>query len=199
MTLPSVAVHYHRADRPAFSNLSDLSDDDLGPVIDCLMADHLAGRSKRVFGRRYMDLRRRTEAELRRLFIEIGGSPDRPAPHYFTLGPSEWFRGLCDDMVAVPIDLADLPADQTTFTYPDSFTAMGLAPEYGLPYEPKPYHRCVHRLDELEAVINRFGLPEPPVEAHEGYERRPFEAYIEIQLWADDPILSLQGTAGGRP
>lgn len=37
-------------------------------------------------------------------------------------------------------------------------------------------------------MVNRYGLPCDDAAGYDGYERRPFELYIEIQLWADEPI-----------
>jgi len=185
--VPTQVRHYHRASKRPFANLSDLDDDELGSVIPALVAERRSGEHRRAFGRRYMELRRRTEAKMRDLFIRAGGRPERRAPHYFVLGESRWFEGLADDMRAVVLELAQLPDDATSVTYPDSFTAMAIAPEYGLPYEPQPYHEQVFRLRELPAVVDRWGLPEDPVGYHQ-YEKRPFEAYIEVQVWSDEPV-----------
>lgn len=155
------------------------------------MAERQAGVHRRAFGRRYMDLRRRTEEKLRTLFVEAGGRPERAAPHYFVLGESRWFEGLADDMVSVALDVVDLPEAVTSFTYPDSFTAMGLGAEYGLPYEPQPYHGRAFRLSELQSLIEHFGLPEDPSGGYDGYEHRPFEMYVEVQLWSDASIQHL--------
>lgn len=190
--MPPEIRHYHRAVRRPFLNLSDLGEDTVGPVVDALIAERRARSSRRAFGRRYIELRRRTEARMRALFLEAGGRPEREAPHYFVLGESSWFAGLAEDMQAVVLSLDQLPDHVASFTYPDSFTAMGLAPEYGLPYEPRPYHGRVHRLADLGAVIERYGMPEEPT-GYDGYEARPFEAYVEVQLWSDEPIRHLLG------
>jgi hypothetical protein len=189
--VPTEVRHYHRASRPPFLNLSDLDDAALAPVVEQLMAERRDGTSRRAFGRRYMELRRRTEERMRRLFLDAGGSPERRAPHYSVLGGSRWFTGLADDMVAVTLPIDALPDAVTSFTLPDSFTAMGLAPEYGLPYEPRPYHGRVYRTGELADVIARHGLPDDEPGGYDGYERRPFERYVEVQLWSDEPVRHL--------
>lgn len=194
---PADVCHYWRRSTGPFLNLSDLEDKDLPQVMADLMADRKAGGHRRAFGRRYMDLRRRTEAKMRDLFIDAGGQPERLSPHYFVLGQSRWFAGLADDMEAVVMRLADLPEEMTSITYPDSFTAMGLAPEFGLPYEPKPYHEKVFRLSQLEELIDRYGLPDDLPADYDGYEQRPFEMYVEVQLWSDRPVAHLLG--GRRP
>jgi hypothetical protein len=95
-------------------------------------------------------------------------------------------------MQAVTMALGDLPSATTSFTYPDSFTAMSTLAEFGVTYEPRPYHGRVYRLDELADVVDRYGLPvDTTPTIYEGYETRPFEKYIEVQLWSDGPIAGL--------
>jgi hypothetical protein len=192
--VPNVVTHYHRAARPPFLNLSDLSATELEDVLRQLQGERTAGLSARVFGPRYMDFRVRTEAILRSLFIEAGGTPERLVPHYFVLGTSAWFEGLSNDMVSVVLPLADLPSEVTSVTYPDSFTAMGLGPDYGLPYEARPYHGRVYRLEELPPLIETYGLPTdetPGATGYGGYHNRIFETYVEVQLWSDRPLEHL--------
>ena len=188
MTVPDFVTHYHVADRRPFLNLSDLG----APEIEQVLADLQQRRStghQRVFGRRYMELRRMTEHKLRTLFVESGGSPARRAPHYFVLGSSMWFEGLSPNTRAVVLPLSELPSDVTSVTYPDSFTAMALGPRFGLPYEARPYHERAIRLEELEDVISEHGLPrdEQPLD-YTGYAHRAFESYVEVQLWSDEPL-----------
>lgn len=119
----------------------------------------------------------------------MGGAPERTSPHYFVLGSSPWFQNLARDMDEVRIPISRLPAQCTSFTYPDSFTAMGLIADYGLPYEAQPYHNQVFMLSSLPNVIESYGMPKDDTEAmYDGYHRRVFEKYVEIQLWSDEPI-----------
>jgi hypothetical protein len=187
--VPSYATHYHLGGRAPFLNLSDLSLPDLAEVFAGLERDRGSSGSQRVFGRRYMELRERTEARLRELFVAAGGRPERTSPHYFVLGSSRWFESLATTMERVALDLTSMPADVTSCTYPDSFTAMGFGSDYGLPSEAKPYHGRVFALADLPSLIARYGLPDDASDAdYQGYEQRPFEKYIEVQLWSDAPV-----------
>jgi hypothetical protein len=187
--IPEVVTHYHLPDRRPFLNLSDLDEAESTEVMAELIVQRREGRQHRRFGATYMAMRRATEARLRASFISLGGRPERLVPHYFVLGKSAWFGGLALDMRRVTVPLADLPRDQTSVTYPDSFTAMAVGPDFGLAHEPRPYHGRCYRLDELDALISRYGLPDDSPDAnYAGYERRPFEKYIEVQLWSDQPI-----------
>jgi hypothetical protein len=187
--IPEFAVHYHLADRRPFLNLSDLDSVELERVFADLTGRRETHGSKRVFGSKYMELRRLTEARLHELFILAGGRPQRGAPHYFCLGPCEWFQRSASDMRTVAITLSALPDDVTSFTYPDSFTAMGFLRQFGITHAAKPYHGRVYRMNELAEVVREHGLPTGGADDdYEGYHRREFEKYIEIQVWSDDAI-----------
>lgn len=191
MNPPDFITHYHsQADRP-FLNLSDLEPNELGEVIEGLKQRRADNPGyKRTFGKRYMDFRRRTETKLRGLFEARGGEPERLSPHYFVLGECAWFSGLYPDSEAVTLDWRSLPKKAVSFTYPDSFVSMRLGPDYGLPPDPlEPYHERVFFMDELADVVAEHGLPDGDVdETYEGYHKRKFEKYIEVQVWTDDPV-----------
>ena len=187
--IPDFVTHYHLPGTRPFLNLSDLTVEELPPVLLALDKRRQAGEHQRVFGRRYMELRLRSEARLLELFRLAGGSPERTAPHYFVLGESTWFRGLAHGMQEVAIPIAELPSMVTSFTYPDSFTATGLVADFGLPYEPRPYHDQAFRIEQLREIVTRYGLPpdeDDPI--YDGYEHRTFEKYVEVQVWSDAPV-----------
>jgi len=187
--LPDYATHYYLPVRRPFMNLSDVPTDELATILDSLKRSDKSLGSQRTFGPRYMELRAKTEEKMRRLFIEAGGKPERNSPHYFVLGSSAWFSGLASEMAEVHISLSELPSQLASFTYPDSFTAMGLIAEYGLPYEPRPYHNHVYLLDQLPDIVKTYGLPADESEqSYKDYHKRTFEKYIEIQVWSDKPI-----------
>jgi hypothetical protein len=190
--LPQFVTHYHMAGRRPFLSLSELGETELAAVLADLSALRRAGKQHRPFGPRYMDLRRRTEARLRELFIAAGGQPQRPAPHYFVLGDSPWYEGLSENMQRVQLPLSALPASQTSITYPDSFTAMALGTPPGTGHQPRPCHGRVFLLGELPRLVDRFGIPDPHWDGpYQSWATWPTEAYIEVQLWSDDPIRGL--------
>jgi hypothetical protein len=188
--IPDFVTHYFMGGRPPFLNLSDLTKDGRAPIIAGLAQERADGSTSRLFGRRYMDLRQQTEEKLRALFIASGGVPQRRAPHYFVLGASSWYRGLAPDMNEVVLKLEDLPTETTSFTYPDSFVSMGLGVGFGLHHSPQPYHGTVFHLSRLGEIVARYGLPEDAAGGYEGYERQPFEKFIEVQLWSDEPVAA---------
>ncbi|TVS00574.1 MAG: hypothetical protein EA407_14500 [Rhodobacteraceae bacterium] len=191
MNLPDVITHYYsRSDRP-FQNLSDLKPEELAGTLEKLNQRRADNPNyKRVFGKRYMDFRRKTEMRLRSLFEARGGKPERQSPHYFVLGECAWFSGLYPDPETVTLDWRSLPKEALSFTYPDSFVSMRFGPDYGLRADPRePYHERVFFMDELADVVAEHGLPDGnPDDAYEGYHTRRFEKYIEVQVWTDDPV-----------
>jgi hypothetical protein len=92
--LPDYVTHYYVPGRAPFLNLSELTNPEWDAMRKVLEAERATGSSSRVFGRRYLELRRATEARLRDLFVAAGGTPERAVPHYFVLGSSTWFQGL---------------------------------------------------------------------------------------------------------
>lgn len=187
--IPDFVTHYYLPDRTPFRSLSELEEPLLTELMRELIAQRHQGRHHRLFGRTYMDMRRIVEARLYRKFVEAGGRPERASPHYFVLGESAWFGGLAPGMREVRLSLDALPDGQTSITYPDSFAAMEVAPEFGLPHEPRPYHGLIFRLDQLTELVDTYGLPRSePDENYTGYELRTAEKYVEVQLWSDEPI-----------
>jgi hypothetical protein len=162
--------------------------------MDELMALRRAGRQLRPFGAKYMALRQLTEARLRALFIDAGGSPDRAAPHYFVLGESPWFEHLAERMDKLQLPLSDLPADKTSVTYPDSFAAMEFGHEFGITQQSKPYHGQVFLLADLPELVERYGIPSPAWRSeYREWTTWPEATYIEVQLWSDQPVRPYLG------
>jgi hypothetical protein len=92
-------------------------------------------------------------------------------------------------MREVVVPLGAFPPEVTSVTYPDSFTAMAFGPRFGLPHQARPYHEQVFLLAELPELVARYGLPRDESDpVYDDYPMRPFEKYIEVQLWADEPL-----------
>jgi hypothetical protein len=177
------ATHDHRADRRPFQNLCEVDDGDLDAVLASL-----AEGSRRRFGPHYLPLRRATEARARELFVRAGGQPVRQHPHYFVLGESAWFAGLHDEPRAVTVPLAELPPEVTSFTWTDSITALGLGTHLGVPQPAEPRERGLYRLDQLDPTTTVSTGPAEDGHDDEGYPWRLLDHYVEIQLWADEPV-----------
>ena len=195
MQVPDFATHYFRSSRGPFLNLSDLEGETLRDVIVQLVGERDQGLHSRSFGPTYVRMRRIVEDRLRECFVAIGGEPQRSAPHYFVLGESPWFRGLASDMSEVRIALKDLPEDQTTVTWSDSFGAMKIALDFDLPYTSAPHHGRVFRLGDIAELFATYGMPEVDEgEDYQTYLERSPDRFVEIQLWSDEPIQQYLST-----
>ena len=188
--VPDFVTHYHLPSRDPFQSLSDLDDDEALAVMGHLNQERRNGAHHRLFGKTYLAMRREAEHRLRCRFVGAGGHPTREVPHYFVLGESVWFRGLGRDMSEVRLPLKSLPAEVTSFTYGDSFSATGVGPEFGFGDPTDAPHRSsVYRLDKLDEIVASHGLPDDePVDHYDGYERGSDDRFIEIQLWSDQPV-----------
>ena len=175
-------THYHRADRPAFANLSEVAQVEVDRVLTGLL-----GGSRRRFGPRYLSLRRATEARARGLFVAAGGRPVRRCPHYFVLGSSPWFAGLYDVPREIRLPLSALPPEVTSFTWTDSITALGLGEPLGVPGPSESWQRGLHLLGDLD--LSRADEAATTGTAdYDGYQRHVLQHYVEVQLWSDEPV-----------
>ena len=192
VTFPTFVTHYYMPSRRPFQNLSDLEDEGAVAVMEALMGDRSAGLHHRLYGRKYLAMRRWTEKRMHDEFTAIGGSPDRWSPHYFVLGESPWFRGLAAGMLEVRVPISELAPGKTSATYGDSFGAMGTASAFGVGPRPRVHHYAgaVIRIDDVAEMVASVGFPAADADVdYAGYEERSGEKFIEVQLWSDDPIL----------
>jgi len=193
VAVPDFATHYYLPSRRPFLNLSELPEAEVMAVMAALNEMRRDGVQHRPFGRRYIAWRRLTEARLREQFVAAGGSPERTAPHYFCLGTSPWFEGLAEGMLSVSVPIAELPMEQTSFTLVDSFSAMGLGPQFGFPAAYKPHETRVYPLSRLDEVIARFGLPGTAGSTdYATFAQGLVDTFVEVQLWADGPVRHLR-------
>lgn len=171
--------HYHLESTKPFQNILNAPE---GERINLLKSVSALNSSKRKFGNRYIDLRLKTEKKLYNMFVARGKTPLVKHPVYFVLSESNWFKGLSDDHVQIKMELFDLDINQISITYPDSFVSMGFMPEFGMEVEAKNYHNKVYLPDELDDLINKFGMPLDHGD-YDNYQNQSFEKYIEIQYW----------------
>ena len=120
----------------------------------------------------YLVVRRDLEDWVRSLFIEKGGRPVRERPHYMTLGSCPWLLDWYVDGRELSIPLSKFGKEVISFTYGDTFPAMRYK-------DDKPYRGIVYTLDEIDEVVNRYGLPQYwNSDGSKGPDR-----YIEAQIW----------------
>lgn len=193
--VPDFVTHYYRASRRPFLNLSDLDDAEGMLIMLNMIDERRLGLQHRPFGASYLEMRRVAEARLRGMLEASGGIPRREAPHYFVLGESPWFRGLAEDMAEIRLPITALPEAQTTVTWGDSFSVTATTRDFGLHYEPRPYHGQLYRLSDIPALVDAYGLHVAPAGEYGGLSHglaptAGAEPFVEVQLWSDEPVRS---------
>lgn len=174
-TVPGFLAHYYEFSKGPFLSLSRLG---------CERAEHLLRQIRQqgvVFASQrsddYLQIRRGLEDQVRRLFIEKGGSPLLQSPHYMILGSCPWVRSWYVDGREVRVPLAQIPSSVVSFTYGDTFPAMRHQ-------DGQPHRGQVYTLEELPELIERYGLPQ---EWNPDGKHGP-DRYIEAQVWDNKPI-----------
>ena len=175
-------THYYLAERQPFLSLSVLKLNERNRVFNELLNRHKTSPGyHRRFGKNYIDKRKKVEDILRSNFIQRGGKPNRKHPFYFVLGESIWFKYLVENHSEIRIPIKDLNPNTVSFTFPDSYVAFS--------NNSKPYHGKVFILEELEDVVNKYGLPVDDTSLnYEKYWTGDFEKYIEFQVWDDNIV-----------
>jgi len=178
----AVAIHCFRPEYGPFRNICALPDESA----ETILADM---RERYNFGwlvPSYLSERREVEAWLRKAFRAKGGRIVDSHPVYLSLMPA--VPSPSNDTIIVPLER--FPSDTLSFTYPDSMISYGISHwmRPGEEHERRPYHGEVFRLEEIEAVIDRYGWPNEP----EGRELRSnYDKSVEVQVWDHAPLRSL--------
>jgi hypothetical protein len=175
MVMPDFLTHYYERSTGPFSNLSLLSLEDAEQILEGIRRNGNRFASQRSSD--YMQKRRVVEEKIRMLFEAKGGKPTLTRPHYMILGACPWLKTWYVDGQELQIKLVYFPESCVSFTYGDSFPAMNYN-------DGKPYRGQVFTRNEVEDVIERYGLPQ--VWNPDG--RGGPERYIEAQIW-DDALL----------
>jgi hypothetical protein len=175
LEVPTELCHYYDEGTGPFRSLSDLPPAAAEELLGRIRAQGETFASRRPAD--YVRVRFELEARVRALFVERGGHPLAPRPHYLTLGPCPWLLGWYRTGRELRIRLADVDSAVVSFTYGDLFPAMRY-PD-GLEHSGR-----VFRLEELPELIGRFGLPQL---VNPDGARGP-KRYIEAQLWDDEVV-----------
>ena len=183
-TLPTVITHNFHPERGAFHNVCGLPREDAERIVASIRH---GGHS--YLKENYLARRLHTEnwliAERAR---KIGETP-LARPIYFFLGDMAdgWDRSRPASAV-LPLALFD--PRTITFTFPDS---MASCPHIR-PASPsdKSWHGHVFTLAEITQVVARYGFPDPTLSR----DRRGPDAFIEVQVWDDRPLVEIRRQAG---
>jgi hypothetical protein len=179
MNIPTFITHYFLKTKSPFLSLSELEGGNQNPIFKEMLYLHTKDETyKRRYGMGYIDTRLKTESKMRKKFIEKGGKPKDQFPTYFVLGESLWFKNLNANHSEFNVELSNLSPEVVSITYPDSFISFN--------NPTKIYHDQVYLKSELNALIERFGLPsDDKRNKYDQYwlDDDGFEKYVEVQVW----------------
>jgi hypothetical protein len=174
-SIPRYLYHYYEASIGPFKTLSDLSSEESERVLQDIRQEGLMFAAKR--SEDYMTIRRGLEYKVRNLFIDKGGKPLRKSPYSMTLGECSWIKQWYKNAKEIKIPISAFDSKTISFTYGDIFPAMRYQ-------DGREYRQKVYTLEEIEQIINIYGLPQEwNKEGKNGPER-----YIEVQVWDNKPI-----------
>lgn len=158
MTIPNCIVHYHLPDKKPFLNLSDLSAEEMKPIVADLEQRRLNGEIKRGFPDWYFPQRKEAEQNLLKAYIAKGGQAERKAPHYFMLGRSaglEWGYNNNFKTVELPVELLK---EILYFSLGDSLWTFAKSHTDQMTWENNWYHGKLYTYQETIEVIAELQL-----------------------------------------
>lgn len=169
--------HYYEKSVGPFVSLSGLPLNKAQGILDRLISENKTFAAKR--NETYLAKRCGLEQTVRQLFIAKGGKPQRDTPHYFVIGECSWLETWFQNPAYIKIPFKNLDTQTVSFTYGDTFPTFSER----IPDKPE-YWGKVYIYEEIAELIDRLGLPQ------EKWDTPVFAqpAYVEVQLWTDDPI-----------
>ncbi len=178
-------THYYKRGRPPFLSLSALPEDEAIRIMKNLYDETIFG-SRFKDPAAYLHDRKQAEQWVRQKFIEKGGRPHEAHPVYMVLGSSAWISRHALDweeaICELRIPLSNFQPGDVSFTYPDSMISLWFGTDKPAEYYLPAYHGKVFTLDEIQAIVAEYGVPEECWDTHLPDELAP---YIEAQVWID--------------
>ncbi|MDB5553741.1 MAG: hypothetical protein JWL86_3725 [Rhizobium sp.] len=185
--LPEVITHNYHPEAVFLANLCDLSPDEAEKILQ-----HRRDSGWRATKENYFRRRLETETWLIAERQRLLGHTRLARPVYFFLG--DFADGKDPSRpCSLVMPLALFSPKVLTFTFPDSMASLPIATLESHRPERRPYHGKVFTLQEIEEVIEEFGLPDKHWQVD---HLRRFDRFIEVQVWDDRPILEFLDRSG---
>jgi hypothetical protein len=172
---PSFLFHYFEKKDGPFSNLSDLPISQAHEILSDIRKEGQRFASKRTDD--YLAKRIKIEEKIRTLFINKGGKPLRDKPQYMILGECQWVKSWYNEGGEIKLNLDLFDSSIISFTYGDTFPTFYYK-------DGKPYRNMIYLKNDLDYLIDNFGLPQ---KVNKNGELGP-DRYIEAQIWDNGPI-----------
>jgi len=177
--------HYFERDIGPFRSFTELPVEEARQI---LIERKAAGKPGNPDIEGFLQKRYDRDEQLRDLFIQRGGKPERTNPYYMFLGPHRQWRSAYDHPECVKIPLGEFDPLTVSFTYGDSFAALNPAL-----FGPEEYWGKVYFAHEILDVIARHGLPP---HAEYNFKRGVYPKaninnllkYVEAHVWSEEVV-----------
>ena len=184
--IPDYLTHYYEEGNIRLKNICSYNDVEAQAILT-----NLSESGQRTWLHPgYLEERREIEAWLYNEFLNKGKKPYLRHPIYFVLGEHDdlfqkggFFSSANPIKLKIPLSLFN--SNQISFTYPDSMPSFNIPRiERGKPYL-KPFHGQVFTKDEINEVVQTYGLPGDRWKVEEAWR---YDRFIEAQIWDIRPI-----------
>ena len=185
-------THYYLPDRAPFLNLSDLSKEEMRPIVEDLNIRKEEGKMNRGFPDWYFLQRKEAEINLRKAYIKKGGNPKRKSPHYFTLGRSigfEWVYKNNFRTIEIPISLIK---SKLMFSVGDTLWTFAKSQNPNQEFKNKWYQGDLYDYAETMEIIHKLELD---LNCHDSINKSQVFC-IESFIWSDDELNELLTQVG---
>lgn len=190
MPQPDFITHYHYPDKAPFLNLGELDDVARAPVIEALNARVAEGQTLRAFPEWYMPQRLEAEAKMRALYTEKFGKPERPVPHYFTLGHSPVLERIYkNNFRKVVLSVNAFEPHELCFCINDSLWTMAASHTPDAKWNNRWFEGNLYTYAETCAVLDELGV----VTEDEASLQQHKLGFVEALVWTNKPLILYRG------
>lgn len=178
--------HYYDRDFKPFKSLTELPFEEAKQI---LLHQRSNGKFRRPDIDAFLQKRYDRDRQLRDMFIEHGGKPQRTVPIYMMLGEHKQWESAYENSAVIKIPLTEFDPLTISFTYGDSFAVLNPAL-----FGKEEYWNKVYFADEIVKIIDQYGLP-PHVEYD--FKRGIYPAdkhindylkYVEAHIWSNEVL-----------
>ena len=170
--------HYFDKRTGPFKSMTALPEDEGKRLLEQIKAQR-PGSMCAQRDKEYIANRSNCEKILQKEFQAKGGIIEIPHPHYMVVEHSPWLYSWYEQPDYIKIPVEEFDTRKISFTYGDSMPTFSPKVNDG-----KEYRRKLYTYDEIQEIIDKYGLPQ---EWNNDGVHGP-ERYIEVHVWSDETI-----------
>lgn len=165
-------VNYRHKDSIPCKSITDLPVEEAKKLAEQLHAGSSCRAHRRFSAEfeRYYEDRRKAEQWMQDVFCELGGTPERKHPLYFTVQPSAMLAENYGEHCVIKIDLDEVAYGDISFTFGDSMALY--------------YTEKLHQVYTKNELLEQLGMYDNDVDKLLEQSKEP-AMFIEAQLWND--------------